>query len=263
MESQAIIINSNSNSKVKWLRSLLRVKIRQREHLFLAEGIRLLEEAKTTRIHSLVICPELVEANPRAGRLAIDLSKQAEQIIRVGPAIMNGIAVTKTSQGILAVIAIPDYKPSFSVNFGLILDNVRDPGNLGTILRTARAADIEQVYIMGNCTDVYNPKVVRSGMGAHFHLPIVPFPGWDSMDRDVQIVAADVKAGQFYRQIDWKRKTALLIGSEAHGIQSALPVDRFITKVKIPIADSVESLNVAVAAGIILMEAFQARELTK
>ncbi len=252
-------ISSRSNPIIKWARSLLQPKKRRQLHLFIAEGVRLLEEAREIPAHTLIMCPELTRQNARANELYLALAKLSDRIFHVSQHVLECISETKTSQGLIAIFPIRIIPTQRPPNFSLILDNIQNPGNLGTILRTARASNVDQVHITPGSVDTFSPKVVRSAMGAHFHLPITPFSGWSSIHPDNQILVADVKRGHNYQEIDWTKKSALILGSEAHGLRTPLPVDRRIKQVKIPMAPGAESLNVAVAAGALLMHAFQAR----
>ncbi|HLU08834.1 MAG TPA: RNA methyltransferase, partial [Oceanobacillus sp.] len=141
-----------------------------------------------------------------------------------------------------------------------ILDNLRDPGNMGTILRTAAAAGVEVVLLSPGSVDAYNPKVLRGGMGAHFRIPVLE-ASWTRIAvycRDLTVYLADMQGDVTYDAADWQQAWALIIGSEAHGESeeaSALARQR----VYIPMVSETESLNAAVAAGIILFEAARQR----
>lgn len=253
------MITSRSNSTIKWIRSLQEAKARRQEKCYLAEGVRILEEAGQIEIHTLIFCPELTDANPRAQKLVARLQARADRTFQVTPYVLQSISETVVSQGIIAVLPmnLADVNPHARLN--LILDGISDPGNMGAILRTARAAAVDQVFMSSQTVDVYNAKVVRSAMGAHFHLPLMTVFDWKMIAPDSQIVLARAKATRLHTDIDWRQPTTVIIGSEAHGIKSALPNERLIIEVKISMAAGVESLNASVAAGVILMTAYQAR----
>ncbi len=256
-----VVITSRSNPKIKWLRSLQKAKFRKQESLFLAEGVRLLEETTHHPIHTLICCLDIVRGNERTAALFGKLSAQADDLVYVNENVLQSISPTMVSQGLIAVFPILKGEPAVEQDLVLILDGISDPGNMGTMLRTARAANVDQVFVMGDCVDVYSPKVVRSGLGAHFHLAISELSDWSLLDPGVQIVIADAHADMSYREFDWRAKTALIMGSEAHGAQSPVPDDQAIQRVTIPMAPGAESLNVAVAAGVLLMEAFAVRRV--
>jgi TrmH family RNA methyltransferase len=173
---------------------------------------------------------------------------------------MKSCSDTAMPQGVLAVLPFPDLTPPRVSTLVLIADHVRDPGNLGTLLRTALAAGVEQVLLAPGTVDFSNPKVVRSAMGAHLRLPIAA-AGWDTIAEtvsgcDVWLAAAG--GGRVYTEVDWTRPAALMIGSEARGAgDRARALAR--SRVSIPMSPAVESLNAAVAAAIILFEAVRQR----
>ncbi len=259
MKLESEIITSRTNASIKWIRSLQDAGARRDAGCFIIEGVRLLEEAHQIPLHTLIVCPRRIENTPRARTLAEQLSQQTQTVLQVSEAVLDSLSDTRQSQGLLAVVMLSSLKVANRAD-GLLLalDGVADPGNMGTILRTARSMAVSRIFVLNNCVDIYNPKVVRSGMGAHFHLNVCDFPGWDHVDSAVQIVAADARATADYRAVDWQKPTLLLIGGEAHGLQ-ARPENRPVLRVKISMAAGVESLNVAVATGILLAESFQAQ----
>jgi TrmH family RNA methyltransferase len=171
---------------------------------------------------------------------------------------------TKTPQGILAVFPIPQLRPRPHPTFTLIVDRLRDPGNLGTMLRTALAAGVERVLLAPGTVDAGKPKVVRAAMGAHLYLPIAVL-GWDAINEavtgsDVWLAAADGELP--YTAVDWTRPVALIVGSEAIGAGHKAEA-LALARVSIPMSVGVESLNAAVAAAIILFEAVRQRKSRK
>ncbi len=173
--------------------------------------------------------------------------------------VMAAMADTVTPQGILALVPIPNLQPPETARFLLVADQVRDPGNLGTMLRTAWAAGVTQVLLPPGTVDPTNPKVVRAGMGAHFALPIVRTEWhelWQTVG-DTPVWLAEARRGTPYDEVDWCGDVALVVGGEAAG---AGPLSRRASEyVHIPMAPGVESLNAAVAAAIMLFEAFRQR----
>lgn len=138
-----------------------------------------------------------------------------------------------------------------------VLDGITDPGNAGTIMRSAAAAGLEYVVLAGEGVDPYSSKTVRAGMGAHFRLHLIQ-AAWsqlrDALSRFDQGVGADAAAGTTIYQVDWSRRTALIIGSEAHGLSQEAR-ELVTTLARVPMAEGVESLNAAVVASIILFHA--------
>jgi len=250
------MITSSSNPKIKLVRELQsRRREREARQMFVIEGVRLVEEVIRAEAKAgLVLHTTDLDARAKA---AVDhLARLGAQIEVVSPSVMSAASDTKTPQGILAVISFPSSFPlPSSSSFALILDRISDPGNLGAILRTADAAGVDAVFLAPGTVDAYNPKVVRAAMGAHFHLPIVE-AGWEELAKQLtrlEIWLAEAREGEPYDRVDWRRPCALIVGSEAEG-----PSDearRFAPKrVHIPMPGKAESLNAAVATGVLLFE---------
>ena len=249
------MITSTHNDQVKYIRSLARRKVRQREGRFIVEGARLAEEvARAGFKPALLFYTEAWAASPAGQQLLPRLTPAEQGDWVVSEAVMAACADTETPQGVLAVVPFP----SLPVRPGLILvlDQVRDPGNLGTILRSAEAAGVGQVILAPGTVDLYNPKAVRGAMGAHFRLPVAGLD-WPAIagrlaGRAVWLAHA---AGETpYDQVDWAVPSALIVGGEAAGAgdqAAALATGR----VSIPMAGGAESLNAAMAATVILFEA--------
>jgi len=178
----------------------------------------------------------------------------------VSESVMVACSDTEAPQGLLAVVPFPGLSRPERPTLSLILDRVRDPGNLGTILRTALAADVEQVLLAPGTVDFSNPKVVRAAMGAHLHLPVAALNWKEISERvagcEVWLAAPDGDAS--YTAVDWTRPIALIIGSEAFGAgkqAQALAQGR----VYIPMTPGVESLNTSVATAVILFKIVEQR----
>jgi TrmH family RNA methyltransferase len=251
------VITSKTNGKVRYVRSLYRKANRHGERRFVVEGVRLAEEMiKAGQEPAFFFYTEEGFGNPRARALVEGLTSSSTEVVPVSEEVMRFMADTKTPQGVLAVAAFPEVEPVESL-LTLVLDAVRDPGNLGTILRTAEAAGVGQVITVRGTVDPFSPKVVRGGMGAHFRLPIRRDLSWEQAGRaleDSRVLLADAQQGTPYYQVDWTPPIALILGGEAHGAGRAaegLAAERVI----IPMAGGVESLNVAVAASVLLFEA--------
>ncbi len=254
------MITSTTNSKVKFVRRLQSDKrFRQREQAFVVEGTRWLQDIVAVQIvkpSHLFYTTAWYESAENV-RLLPQLS--GEQQV-VSEAVMAAMSDTETPQGVLAIL------PQFTLPLPaqptllLILDGVSTPGNLGTMLRTAGAAGVEGVLLGPGSVDVYNPKVVRGSMGAHLRLPIysLDWPEIGRLVKDLAVWAAVVDEGVPYSAVSWSQPSALMVGSEAWGIgKNGLQLAT--GKVTIPMAAQTESLNAAMAAGIILFEAVRQR----
>jgi TrmH family RNA methyltransferase len=242
-------------------RDLRRRKARERQGLFVAEGVRTVEELLRSplAIRGALSTPPLRES-PRGADLWAALERKKIPILEVGEADFDSAAETESPQGILAIAEVPERGfanvPDTQSLRLLVLDAVQDPGNVGTIIRTATALGAAATVALPGTVDLWNAKVVRSGMGAHFHH--LCFSGvWEDVeafcrDRGLAIWASDA-AGEALDRTTVPSKLALIVGNEGSGL-SSLPKSRADRVVALPIAGTVDSLNVAVAAGILLYE---------
>jgi TrmH family RNA methyltransferase len=172
---------------------------------------------------------------------------------------MKSLSETETPQGILAVLELAQLPVSDSPDFVLIPDQIRDPGNLGTLLRTAAAAGVQAVFLPPETTDAFAPKVVRSGMGAHFRLPIQSMK-WEKIRRetkDLQVYLADMD-GKSCWETDFRQPLALIVGSEAEGASEEAR-QLASQRISIPMAGHVESLNAGVAGSVLMFEVVRQR----
>jgi TrmH family RNA methyltransferase len=251
------VITSRTNRKVKYVRSLYRRPVRHRERRFVAEGVRLIEEmTKAGQEPVFVFYCAGVSSDARARGLVEKLRSSGAELEAVSEDVMRAMADTRTPQGILAVVSFPEIDVGES-HLSLLLDGLKDPGNLGTILRSAEAAGVGQVITMRGTVDIFGPKVVRAAMGAHFRLPIMAECSWGDVSgtlEDRQVLLADARGDMPYYEVDWRQPSVLVVGGEAHG--PSVEARRMCTgTVSIPMQSGVESLNVAVATSIILFEA--------
>ncbi len=253
------MISSSQNPKIKLVRALAgRPKERREAGAFLAEGVRLVEEAFAANwpFRFVLFSDELSE---RGKNLIKKLEDQKIEIEKVDSALLQSLSETETSQGIIAVLNHVPLTIPPSPNFVLIPDSIRDPGNLGTLLRTADAAGVQAILIPPETTDAFAPKVLRAGMGAHFRLPIHSM-SWDEIyecTKDLQIYLANMD-GQSCWKTDFKPPLALIVGGEAEGAseQAKKLVNVFV---KIPMAGKTESLNAAVAGSVLMFEVLRQR----
>jgi len=240
-------------------RDLQRRKARERQQLFVCEGIRATEELirSPLAVQGVIAAPAFVAA-PRGAALRSEIEARGIPILEVSEREFASAATTESPQGILAIAEIPvasldalALPPRARV---LVLDGVQDPGNVGTMLRTAAALGASATLAAPGTVDLWNAKVVRSAMGALFHFPALPAT-WDALDsllagRGIPLWGADA-AGQPIETIARPTSVALVVGNEGAGL-SAPARARCERLVGISLAPSIESLNVAVAAGILL-----------
>jgi TrmH family RNA methyltransferase len=242
-------------------RDLRRRKSRERHGLFVTEGVRAVEELLKSplKLRGFLVSAQFAHA-PRASALRERLDATGVTIAEVSEPDFDSAAETESPQGILAIAETPDAKlsdlPAGDSFRLLVLDAVQDPGNVGTILRTAAAFGASATFSLPGTVDLWNAKVVRSGMGAHFLHPCLSGT-WDELDtfrreRSVDVWAADA-AGESVSGLEPPSRLAIVVGNEGAGLSSdsRARADRLVA---LPIAAAVESLNVAVAAGILLYE---------
>ncbi|GAC1359607.1 MAG: RNA methyltransferase [Ktedonobacteraceae bacterium] len=267
------IITSPANPRISKLQALHTTRGRKKSGLFLMEGPHLLEALLNADLmpREVYYQPAMMQRTPEGTALLERLQRQASlaQLIEVSERVIEAIGEVQTSQGVVSVLAMdvldpqtlqtrrpPAQRPAL-----LILDGLADPGNMGTILRTALAADVARVLLTPNCVDYYSPKVVRAAAGAHVALPVEPELSWEMIAARVlahcagvpRVLLAEAGGAHTYYEQDLTQPFALIIGNEAHGPSREAHTLTTVA-LSIPLANNVESLNAAMAAGIILYE---------
>lgn len=254
------MITSTSNSHVKKTRALQsQRKARVAHASFVLEGERLMREIVLTQTPVDFVLHTEVHLQKRRGLLNT-LAKLGGDILQVSDKVMEVCSLSETPPGILAVVPQPDWSSVVPNSSALIIDRLADPGNLGTILRTAFAAGVEAVFFTKGTVDPFNPKVVRGAMGAQLRLPILPLSmeGIHQLLPGLSIWIAGSKEGIPYYDIDWADPFALVIGSEAGGVDPSF-LQLCKGRTCIPMQGEIDSLNAGVAAGIILFETVRQR----
>lgn len=254
------MITSTQNPKLKLARSLMgRPKERLEAKAFVVEGVRLVEEALVAKWpFRFALIGETLSR--RGQELATKLKANSIEVEQVSDALLNTISETTTSQGILAVLNLSLLPVPARLDFVLIPDSIRDPGNLGTLLRTAEAAGVQAVYLPPETTDAFAPKVVRAGMGAHFRLPIQSL-SWEEIrtaTQPLKVYLADMGGNPCW-ETDFRLPMALIVGGEAEG---ATEEARSLAEaaVSIPMPGRAESLNAAVAGAVLMFEVVRQRQ---
>lgn len=260
-------ITSRDNSLLRLARAVRDGK--ETEYIFV-EGLRLCEEAlrSTLKLEAVIVSEELLRKE-RAAEAIAALSQAARRSASVSERLLESISYTKTPQGIVILAERPEsseerLSASLAENpLLVVLHQINNPVNVGAILRTAEAAGAGGVITTRNTSDPFSPKSLRGAMGSAFRLPIWTGPSYEEMiawcrKRGVETVCADAEATLAHTEIDWTRSIALVMGPESTGftvdeLESATRI------VKIPMQGTVESLNVSVAAGILLFEAARQR----
>ncbi|HCI79305.1 MAG TPA: RNA methyltransferase [Ktedonobacter sp.] len=280
-----MLITSPANPRIAKVRDLQTTRGRKKSDLFLIEGLNLFEAMLDAQVYPQEVYyqPELLQRTARGNTLLQRLLHTSHlldsQRIEVNMRVIEAISDAMTSQGIVGVVSIdalfpestrtrratqeqsrptPVHRPAL-----LVLDDISDPGNMGTILRTALAADVDAVLLTPNCTDPYSPKVLRAATGTHFFLPIESDLSWEKIAERIHnhslpdapnVLLAEAGSTQIYYDVDLTHPFTLIIGNEAHG-PSREARALATNSVTIPLANHVESLNAAIATAILLYEA--------
>ena len=259
------MITSIQNPKVKLVRGLLASKKEREENgSFIIEGVRLAEEAIRAGLRPTFILFSS-QLSTRGHDLLKKLADQKCEIEEISPELMDRISDTQTSQGILMVLPSLKILPGISNTFVLALDMVRDPGNMGTLLRSAAALGVEAVLLTPESADAYSPKVLRAAMGAHFKLTISTMTPDEILKYcktfskpTLDILLADSEKGKVCWAEDLTRPMCVVIGGEATG--AGIGLRKIVDEsVRIPMLDTTESYNAAVAGSILMYEAYRQR----
>ena len=256
------MLTSLQNPLVKQMRRLHRAKDRREQQLFLLEGTHLLEEACAIALPLSVVCctPTWQARYPDLWEQVLHRSQRTEI---VSPEVLQAIATTVQPDGVVATAQRINLSPPIeSLSLGIALETVQDPGNLGTVIRTAAAAGADGLWLSPDSVDLDHPKVLRASAGQWFRLPMgvtdLRSQVQQFRQQGVQVVATLLTATQTYWQADLTQPTLILLGNEGAGLSADL-ADLADVEVKIPLAAGVESLNVAIAAALILYEAQRQR----
>lgn len=267
------LITSAANRYVKLARSLRERSGREKKGFYLIEGVHLLEEARQARVplEAVLYSPALY-ATPRGEQLVAGLEEAGYRCLAVAEDLLAAVSTTVTPPGIMAIAPIQEQSlaallagaPSSSPPLLMVAAAIQDPGNLGTIWRTALGAGATGLVLTRGSVDPYNPKVVRAAMGATFRLQVVDGGEPAALAGELQaagvkLVVADVGAPLTFWQADLRGPLALVVGSENHGPGPEL-LAAATARVGIPLVGAVESLNAAVAAALLLYEALRQRQ---
>lgn len=256
------MITSNSNAQVKRLLQLQKKsKARNEEQVFLVEGLRMFLEVPTERVQKVYISETLYNKKKQD----LDLEKFSVEIL--SDSVFSYVSDTKTPQGILCIVEQQKYNIEELLNIKnphfMVLDNLQDPGNLGTIVRTAEGAGVDAVFLSKESVDIYNPKTIRSTMGSIYRMPVVYVEDLLELlntfrKKGVKSYAAHLEGKNSYDKEDYKGGTAILIGNEGNGLRDEV-ADSADVWVQIPMQGKVESLNAAIAASILMFEVYRQR----
>jgi TrmH family RNA methyltransferase len=259
------VISSANNQQIKNISLLLKKsKAREEQGLFVIEGLRIFEEA---RLYGSIARAYFSESFYQEKHLTDpDFFHDLEYEI-VSDKVFQGVSETVTPQGVLALVRRAQYLPEQMIVKDnpclLLLEDIRDPGNLGTMIRTAEGAGMSGIILNNSCVDIYNPKVIRSTMGSIFRVPFYRADDFPAAvrrlkERGIKVFAAHLTGQPYDTEGGFLQGSAILIGNEANGLseEASALADRLI---RIPMEGRVESLNAAVAAAILMYEAYRQR----
>lgn len=260
------VVTSTANPGVKAARKLHRRAGRDSTGAFLVEGPHVVAEAAES-LTSLLVTEQAAREHPAVVDRAV---AHGAQIVTVTERVLASVATTVSPQGMVGVASQKDVDMDAALAVaGLVVVcwQVSDPGNLGTIVRTADAAGVGAVVTVGASVDPYNPKAVRASAGSLFHLPVASAVDPDALvaacrDRGVALVAVDAAGTTPHTELDLTRPTALLFGTEAHGLPSGMTATADVVA-RIPVVGRAESLNLAATAAVMLYEAARQRGFTR
>lgn len=256
------MITSTSNPQIKRLLQLQKKsKVRDEENVFVVEGLRMFAEVPVNRVEKVYISESLYNKK----KLELNLQDFPYEILSDN--VFSHVSDTKTPQGILCVVKRKKYdldellkvkNPHF-----MVLDNLQDPGNMGTIVRTAEGAGVDAVFMSKDCVDIYNPKTIRSTMGSIYRMPFIYIEDIPELlnvfrKNGVKSYAAHLDGKNSYDKENYQTGTAILIGNEGNGLRDEVTKNADIL-VRIPMQGQVESLNAAIAASVLMFEVFRQR----
>lgn len=253
------VITSKDNEIVKNIKKLKEKKYRDEERKYVIEGIKLVEEAiiEKAKICQIVVCEDCINDGQVDKNLMYEIAKY--NCIYVSQKVFNMLTDVSNPQGILAIIQkdIAKEQILYNEDIILVLDGIQDPGNLGTILRTLDSIGLKQIILSEKCADPYNPKVVRSTMGAIFRVNIIQSKNIVETLKEIKknkykIMATSLETKNSIYSVDYNKKV-VVIGNEANGVSKEV-IALADEKIKIPMLGRTESLNASVATGVILYE---------
>lgn len=256
------MITSTANAQVKQLiQWQKKSKQRNKDGIFLVEGIRMWKEVPKERLIKVYVSESFLK------RYEKELENSAAKIEVLSDQIFERVSDTQTPQGILCVVKRKNYRLTDIVKGNapclVILDNLQDPGNLGTIVRTAEGAGVDGIIMSQGCVDIYNPKTIRSTMGSIYRMPFFYTEHMEEVfcllkEKQITAYAAHLEGKTFYDEQDYRKGCAFLIGNEGNGLSEEMAA-RADVKIRIPMYGQVESLNAAVATSVLMYEASRQR----
>lgn len=252
-------ITSKDNELIKHIRKLKDKKYRDESNEYVVEGVKLVEEAvkENAKIKQIIVCEDTTRTYEIPTHIMLEIAKY--ECISVSDKIFNIITQVTNPQGIMAIIEknAQDAQIDYSQDIIVVLDDVQDPGNLGTILRTVDSIGLNQIIVSKGTADAFNSKVVRSTMGAIFRIKIIEVENLAQEIKEMRkhhfkLMVTSLQTKNSIYDIDFNKKI-IVIGNEANGVSKEIQ-DMADEKAKIPMLGRTESLNASVAAGVVMYE---------
>ena len=256
------MITSTSNPQVKRLLQLQKKsKVRNEEKVFVVEGLRMFVEVPKERVEKVYVSENFYNKKKQ------ELNWEKFPIEILSDSVFKHVSDTQTPQGVLCIVKQEKQDLDSLLNIEnphfMVLDNLQDPGNMGTIIRTAEGAGVDAVFMSRDCVDIYNPKTIRSTMGSIYRMPfiyieeIIPLLE-EFRKKGIKSYAAHLDGKNSYDQEDYCKGTAILIGNEGNGLRDEV-AEKADIWVRIPMEGQVESLNAAIAASVLMFEVARQR----
>ena len=255
------MITSTSNPQVKRLLLLQKKsKARNEEGVFVVEGLRMFAEVPQERVEKVYVSETLYNKKH-------DLNWAEFPVEILSDSVFKHVSDTQTPQGVLCIVKQKKYDLATLIDIEnphfMLLDNLQDPGNLGTIVRTAEGAGVDAVFMSKDCVDIYNPKTIRSTMGSIYRMPTIYIEDTVNLleifkEKGIKSYAAHLDGKNSYDKEDYRAGTAILIGNEGNGLREEVSKKADIW-VRIPMEGQVESLNAAIAASVFMFEVARQR----
>ena len=256
------MITSISNPQVKRLLQLQKKsKVRNEEKVFVVEGLRMFVEVPKERVEKVYVSENFYNKKKQ------ELNWEEFPIEILSDSVFKHVSDTQTPQGVLCIVKQEKQDLDSLLNIEnphfMVLDNLQDPGNMGTIIRTAEGAGVDAVFMSRDCVDIYNPKTIRSTMGSIYRMPfiyieeIIPLLE-EFRKKGIKSYAAHLDGKNSYDQEDYCKGTAILIGNEGNGLRDEV-AEKADIWVRIPMEGQVESLNAAIAASVLMFEVARQR----
>ncbi|MBP3462537.1 MAG: RNA methyltransferase [Tyzzerella sp.] len=256
------MITSTSNPQVKRLLQLQKKsKVRNEEKVFVVEGLRMFVEVPKERVEKVYVSENFYNKKKQ------ELNWEEFPIEILSDSVFKHVSDTQTPQGVLCIVKQEKQDLDSLLNIEnphfMVLDNLQDPGNMGTIIRTAEGAGVDAVFMSRDCVDIFNPKTIRSTMGSIYRMPfiyieeIVPLLE-EFRKKGIKSYAAHLDGKNSYDQEDYCKGTAILIGNEGNGLRDEV-AEKADIWVRIPMEGQVESLNAAIAASVLMFEVARQR----